>query len=142
MIDWKLGMTTQPVQIKATQSGDGTAVFIWTGTHNVYLFEDKASFRSCDFSKAKELSSASGFVFTAQAGTFFFGCSIAAHCASGQKLRLKITGDEVKTGLYLSWRAHTCARMSVHSPTHYRINHDGAYTCMLNARGTPVTSYL
>ena len=91
-------MPEQVAKVKATQTGKGAVMFEWNGGHNVWQFKDRIAFELCDFTRATELSSASGYVFKGDVGTYYFGCSVYGHCSAGQKLMLDITDDEGNTG--------------------------------------------
>ena len=70
-------------------------IFKWSDQHNVYVMPNKAAYDACDFSQATELASTSVNEFTYKAsgaGTFYFGCQVAGHCAyANQKLALTVT---------------------------------------------------
>ena len=76
--------------MKTDQSGYGSVAFEWKDTHNVWIFDDKAAFDVCDFNHTMLLPLQSGYIFTSNAGTYYFGCFVYGHCTSGQKLQLVI----------------------------------------------------
>ena len=93
-IEWKVGMPTGKIEM----TEHGSALFVWTGTHSLWQFEGKDAFDFCDFNRAKELSSDSGYVFKSHAGTYYFGCSVYGHCEYGQKIEILVTDDTEKMG--------------------------------------------
>ena len=99
-------MTTQLVEVKASQSGYGSVTFVWGGYHTIWQFKSKAAFESCDFIQAKELTTRPGYVFLSSIGTYYFACSVYGHCGAGQKLTLVIKGDAVNTGLVSRTHLH------------------------------------
>ena len=102
-------MSTQLVEVRASQSGYASVTFEWIGYHNVWQFKDKAAFDSCDFDKAKEMAFRSGYVFLSSRGTYYFGCSVYGHCSAGQKLQLVIEDNTEKTG----FMSRASARMRI-----------------------------
>ena len=95
VVDWKVGMPKKVVEIKPGASGQGSVMFEWIGAHNVWRFRDKDAFETCDFGRAKQLTTRPSFIFTSNPGIYYFGCSVYGHCGSGQKLELVI-GDGAK----------------------------------------------
>ena len=93
-IAWNTDMTAEQ-RAETVILGD-SVVFTWTGTHDVYRFPDEAAFTSCDFAGATELAPTSVNTYTFETtspGTFYFGCSVSAHCSeAGQKLALTVAG--------------------------------------------------
>ena len=91
IIDWKFGMSQ-----KQTVKQNTEVEFRWDLPHSVYKFPDKSAFDACDFTKAIELASTSGYTYKASAaGTFYFACSLSKgfHCTVGIKLALTVTGN-------------------------------------------------
>ena len=99
VIDWQIDMIARIAEVNADQSGQGSVTFKWIGSHNVWQFDDKQAFESCDFNKAKQLTTRSGYLFSANVGTYYFGCSVYGHCAINQKLQLIIKGEGAFKGL-------------------------------------------
>lgn len=58
--------------------------FNYTSIHNVYLFPGASSYSNCDFSSAAALATSGPYTYTFQAtGSYYFGCAVGTHCASG-----------------------------------------------------------
>jgi len=90
-IQWTAGFGDEAARATTANVGD-TLRFVWEGNHNVYKMPNKDAFDSCDFtSGATEWTDVSPFDYTpfepgALLRTAYFACSIADHCANGQKL--------------------------------------------------------
>lgn len=79
-ITWGLGVTQPPVSATV---GDNL-IFNYAGGHNVEEFPDPTAFGACDFSSATFLNGAGPLTIPlTSAGTFYYGCSVGSHCASG-----------------------------------------------------------
>ena len=70
--------------------------FKWdAGTHNVWMFLHKSEYDSCNFDSAIEMGAKSPYIFsTTTPGLYYFGCGIYGHCDDGQKLTLKVIGEQ------------------------------------------------
>ena len=78
---------------------DGNYEFVWTGAHNVYQFNDKQAYDTCDFTKAALVGAVSPVVVrkssSQSGGTMYYGCELSGHCEAGQKVAITIgTGTE------------------------------------------------
>ena len=72
-----------------TLSG-GSYDFVWTGAHNVYKFNDKQAYDTCDFTKAVLVGAVSPVVIRESSefvGTVYYGCSTSTSntctCSNG-----------------------------------------------------------
>lgn len=85
-IDWTRGFGNVPGQTETVKSGD-VLTFTWGGGHNVWKFNDKAAFDSCNFGAAAQIpgGATTGVTYTVTATTYF-GCQVGSHCTAGQKL--------------------------------------------------------
>eukprot|EP01001_Neometanema_parovale_P011055 NODE_7295_length_777_cov_44.279817_g7054_i0.p1 GENE.NODE_7295_length_777_cov_44.279817_g7054_i0~~NODE_7295_length_777_cov_44.279817_g7054_i0.p1 ORF type:complete len:188 (+),score=65.55 NODE_7295_length_777_cov_44.279817_g7054_i0:103-666(+) len=85
---------------KLTTATGQAVLFTWTsGTHTVHQFASVTAYNACDFTGATELKASTvgttaapgSYTYTAAAGTHYFGCATAGHCASGQKIEVQVT---------------------------------------------------
>ena len=73
-----------------------TVRFTWSGTHNVFQFDDEQAFIECDTDDGASLvcsSAVNECEITVGTGRFFFGCGIAAHCEDGEQ-KVEINADD------------------------------------------------
>jgi plastocyanin len=75
-----------------------TAVFTWTGGHNVYLHpsNDCGDTNAVGVGNTPSTSGAS-YTFT-EAGTFTFACDVGSHCSSGQIVTFTVSAAEAESG--------------------------------------------
>ena len=95
-LTWKIPMAPQDRTLP-----DGNYEFVWTGAHNVYQFNDKQAYDTCDFTKAALVGAVSPVVVrkssSQSGGTMYYGCELSGHCEAGQKVAITIgTGTEKK----------------------------------------------
>ena len=73
-----------------------TLRFTWSGTHNVFQFDDETAFLDCETDDATLLCSSAVNeceVFVGP-GTFYFGCGIGSHCSNGgQRIQINVVND-------------------------------------------------
>jgi len=87
-IDWTACLGTC-VDTPISVSTDESINFVNVGGHNVFLFDDKAAYDSCNFNAAVQISSET--YSSSSTGTFYFGCEKGTHCNGGQKITVTVT---------------------------------------------------
>ena len=86
-LDWVAQITANPKS--STFPATDAVVFEWTGTHNVQLMADEASWTACDFTGALDLGSVSGVTATGAAGdTAYYASSVGKNCTNGRKIAI------------------------------------------------------
>ena len=125
-VDWNAPLNSGTPATTTVNIGD-VVTFTWTGTHDVMEFASQSKFASCDFTGAtrrRRLHSngdhnASPYEYPVPDGQpiRYFGCSIAGHCAGGQKLTMTVTGGTtsapVTSAPVAASSASSTARMTV-----------------------------
>ena len=84
---------------------NGNYEFVWTGTHNVYAFNDKEAYDTCDFTRATLVGAVSPVVVRASSqptGTMYYGCEVSGHCGAGQKIAITIGTGGTSSGPQLA----------------------------------------
>jgi len=93
-VDWSYGVKQRPVSIKVgTSSEEQIRLVYGPGAHDVYLFPNKAAYKSCDFSNAVEVCGtgvSECSVKPPTTGTWYYGCKVSSHCSNG-RMRIRVS---------------------------------------------------
>jgi len=98
-INWE-AKVYEPITISTADE----VVFNYTEAHDVWLFENQASYDQCDFAQASQYGGRSHGSYTFSSptpGTYHFACAMGTHCSSmGQKITITVQEGDSRAQMY------------------------------------------